>query len=172
MANTLQIIVLSIILVQTSLTTKKCECKAEVSGTTVTTNAGPATVGDGSHHGDTAASQLLDFLKSKSSPERMTTSWGAPVSTKTAVLTAGQRGPMLMQDTVFMDELLHFDRERIPERVAHAKGAGAFGFFEVTNDITQYSKAFIFSKIGKRTPCFVRFSTVCMFSIYYYYLKI
>ena len=164
MANTLQIILVSIIVIQTSLTAKKCGCKPEVSGTTTPTTAP-------TQHGDAAASQLLEFLKSKPIPERMTTSWGAPVSTKTAVLTAGQRGPLLMQDTVYMDEMTSFDHERIPERVAHAKGAGAFGFFEVTNDITQYSKAVIFSKIGKKTPCFVRFSTVCMFSIYYF-LKI
>ena len=92
----------------------------------------------------------------------MTTSWGAPVSTKTSVLTAGPRGPLLLQDFVYLDEMGHFDRERIPERVVHAKGAGAFGFFEVTNDITRHTKASIFAKIGKKTPCLFRFSTVGM----------
>ena len=57
-----------------------------------------------------------------------------------------------MQDTVFIDELGHFDRERIPERVVHAKGGGAFGYFEVTHDISKYTKAVVFEKIGKRTP--------------------
>ena len=64
-----------------------------------------------------AANQLPDFLASKPNPEIMTTSWGAPVSTKTAVLTAGPRGPILLQDVVYLDEMSHFDRERIAERV-------------------------------------------------------
>lgn len=67
---------------------------------------------------------------------------------------------MLLQDVTFLDSLAHFDRERIPERVVHAKGAGAHGYFEVTHDITKYSKAAVFSEIGKRTPMFIRFSTV------------
>jgi catalase len=67
---------------------------------------------------------------------------------------------MLMQDAVYMDEMAHFDRERIPERVVHAKGAGAFGYFEVTDDITQYCCAKVFEKIGKRSKLFIRFSTV------------
>jgi len=79
---------------------------------------------------------------------------------RTTVLTVGPRGPMLLQDITFLDELAHFDRERIPERVVHAKGAGAFGYFEVTHDITKYCKANVFSQIGKRTPIAVRFSTV------------
>jgi catalase len=65
-----------------------------------------------------------------------------------------------LQDTVLLDELANFDRERIPERVVHAKGSGAFGFFEVTHDITKYSKAVVFDRIGKKTPIAIRFSTV------------
>jgi len=76
------------------------------------------------------------------------------------VLTVGPRGPMLLQDITFLDELAHFDRERIPERVVHAKGAGAFGYFEVTHDITKYCKAKVFEKVGKRTPIAIRCSTV------------
>lgn len=67
---------------------------------------------------------------------------------------------MLLQDVALIDKLAHFDRERIPERVVHAKGAGAHGYFEVTADITKYCKAKLFNKIGKRTPVFLRFSTV------------
>ncbi|XP_058828886.1 catalase isoform X1 [Topomyia yanbarensis] len=88
------------------------------------------------------------------------TSNGAPVGTKTATATVGERGPVVLQDVHFLDELAHFDRERIPERVVHAKGAGAFGYFEVTHDITKYTSAKIFEKIGKKTPLAVRFSTV------------
>ena len=72
----------------------------------------------------------------------------------------GKRGPILLQDENYLDEMSHFDRERIPERVKHAKGSGAFGYFEVTHDITQYSAAKVFDKIGKRTPVSARFSTV------------
>nr|APZ88361.1 catalase [Bursaphelenchus xylophilus] len=111
---------------------------------------------------DFAASQLPRFLESHKNEksERMTTSYGVPMATRTAVLTAGRRGPMLLQDHVFLDELQRFDRERNPERVVHAKGAGAHGYLEITHDITQYSKASVFSKVGKKTPMFIRFSTV------------
>lgn len=75
-------------------------------------------------------------------------------------MTAGLRGPILLEDVPFIETIAHFDRERIPERVVHAKGAGAFGYFEVTHDITKYTAASVFSKVGKRTPIAVRFSTV------------
>nr|UDB72880.1 catalase isoform X2 [Hemiscorpius lepturus] len=75
-------------------------------------------------------------------------------------MVAGSRGPMVLQDVVFLEEMAHFDRERIPERVVHAKGAGAFGYFQVTHDITRYCKAALFSEIGKVTPLAVRFSQV------------
>lgn len=66
-------------------------------------------------------------------PDQLTTGHGAPVSDKLNSLTVGPRGPILLQDHVLVEELAHFDRERIPERVVHAKGAGAFGYFEVEN---------------------------------------
>ena len=72
--------------------------------------------------------------------EILTTSGGVPVGDKLASLTAGPRGPLLLQDITYIDEIAHFDRERIPERVVHAKGAGAFGYFEVTHDITDICK--------------------------------
>ena len=78
-------------------------------------------------------------------------------------MTVGDNGPVLIQDTFFLDTMTHFDRERIPERVVHAKGGGAFGYFEVTHDISKYCKAKIFSKVGKKTDCLVRFSTVGRF---------
>ena len=77
---------------------------------------------------------------------------GCPVGNKLTSLTAGARGPLLLQDTNFIDEMAHFDRERIPERVVHAKGAGAFGYLEVTHDISKYTKAAVFSQVGKKTP--------------------
>ncbi|XP_041965001.1 catalase [Alosa sapidissima] len=93
-------------------------------------------------------------------PDVLTTGAGVPIGDKLNELTAGQRGPLLVQDVVFTDEMAHFDRERIPERVVHAKGAGAFGYFEVTHDISCYSKANVFEHVGKTTPIAIRFSTV------------
>jgi len=84
---------------------------------------------------------------------------GNPIGNKFNIMTVDRRGPLVVQDTVFIDEMAHFDREVIPERRVHAKGAGAHGYFEVTDDITQYTKANLFGEIGKRTPIFVRFST-------------
>ena len=90
----------------------------------------------------------------------LTTVAGIPVSDNQNSLTAGERGPTLIQDHYLLEKLAHFNRERIPERVVHAKAAGAHGTFTVTNDITKYTKAKIFSKVGKKTPMFGRFSTV------------
>ena len=91
---------------------------------------------------------------------RLTTVAGAPVAENQNSMTAGPRGPMLLQDVWFLEKLAHFGREVIPERRMHAKGSGAFGEFVVTHDISRYSKAAIFSQVGKRTPMFARFSTV------------
>ena len=90
----------------------------------------------------------------------LTTNAGAPVPDNQTVLTAGPRGPMLLQDVWFLEKLAHFDREVIPERRMHAKGSGAYGTFTVTKDISKYTRAKIFSKIGKKTDLFLRFSTV------------
>lgn len=92
--------------------------------------------------------------------QKLTTATGTPVSDNQHSLTAGPRGPMLLQDVWFLEKLAHFDREVIPERRMHAKGSGAFGTFTVTHDITKYTKASIFSKIGKKTDLLIRFSTV------------
>lgn len=92
--------------------------------------------------------------------KKMTTASGRPVSDNQNVQTAGQRGPMLVQDPWYMEKLAHFDREVIPERRMHAKGSGAYGTFTVTHDITKYTRASIFAEVGKKTDCFVRFSTV------------
>ncbi len=90
----------------------------------------------------------------------LTTAFGIPVTDDQNSMTAGERGPVLLQDVHLLEKLLHFDRERIPERVVHAKGAGAFGYFEVTADVTRYTKAKFLSQVGKKTEVFVRFSTV------------
>ncbi|QRM47064.1 catalase [Rhizobium sp. BG4] len=91
---------------------------------------------------------------------KLTTAAGAPVADNFNIETAGPRGPALLQDIWLIEKLAHFDREVIPERRMHAKGAGAHGTFTVTHDVTRYSKAALFSKVGKETPIFIRFSTV------------
>jgi len=98
--------------------------------------------------------------KESKKTKKLTTSFGAPVADNQNVLTAGPRGPMLLQDAWFLEKLAHFDREVIPERRMHAKGSGAYGTFTVTKDITKYTKAKIFAKVGGKTEVFVRFSTV------------
>ena len=90
----------------------------------------------------------------------LTTAFGIPVGDDQNSLTGGERGPVLIQDVHLLEKLAHFDRERIPERVVHAKGAGAYGYFEVTADVTKYTKAKFLSEVGKRTEVFARFSTV------------
>ncbi|MDR0886475.1 MAG: catalase [Clostridiales Family XIII bacterium] len=90
----------------------------------------------------------------------LTNEVGAPVADNTNSITAGARGPMTLQNPWFIEKMAHFDREVIPERRMHAKGSGAFGDFVVTHDITAYTKAKIFSDVGKKTDVFVRFSTV------------
>ncbi|MGP3696412.1 catalase [Rhodobacter sp. NSM] len=91
---------------------------------------------------------------------RLTTTAGAPIADNQNSLTAGPRGPVLLEDYQLIEKLAHQNRERIPERVVHAKGWGAFGTFTVTNDITAYSCAKVFSQVGKQTDLAVRFSTV------------
>jgi catalase len=92
--------------------------------------------------------------------KKLTTAAGAPVPDNQNVQTAGPHGPLLLQDVWHLEKLAHFDREVIPERRMHAKGSGAYGTFTVTHDITKYTRAKLFSKIGKKTDVFARFSTV------------
>lgn len=95
-----------------------------------------------------------------SEKKQLTTASGNPVGDNQNSLTAGPRGPLLMQDFQLLEKMATFNRERVPERVVHAKGSGAFGTFTVTNDITKHTKAKVFSDVGKQTDCLVRFSTV------------
>jgi catalase len=89
-----------------------------------------------------------------------TTSNGAPVSHPSKWQRVGTHGPLLLQDFHLIDQLAHFDRERIPERVVHAKGAGAYGEFEVTDDISDITTIDMLRGVGKKTQCVARFSTV------------
>src|SRR5258708_19965704 len=99
-------------------------------------------------------------VSEKKKPRHLTPATGPPVTDNLNILTAGPRGPALLQDLWLIEKLAHFDREVIPERRMHAKGAGAHGTFTVTHDITRYTKAKVFSEIGKQTPMMARFSTV------------
>ncbi|OTF83166.1 catalase-like protein [Euroglyphus maynei] len=112
---------------------------------------------------DPGADQLGQFAREHQGekPRYITTSTGRRVGDFRNVITVGPRGPMVLDDIPWMQEMAHFNRERIPERVVHAKGAGAFGYFEVTNtEITKYCRASLFSQLGKRTRVAARFSTV------------
>ena len=94
--------------------------------------------------------------------QRLTTNDGVPIYDNNNTLKAGNRGPSLQQDHIYFDKLMHFDRERIPERVVHARGSGAHGIFEMNADLSKYTSA-DFLQYGKKTPVFVRFSTVAGF---------
>jgi len=91
--------------------------------------------------------------------KNLTTAAGAPVGDNQNSLSVGPRGPVLLQDFHLVEKLAQFNRERIPERIVHAKGSGAYSTFTVTRDIRKYTKAKLFEKVGKQTPVFVRFST-------------
>ncbi|MFC4821693.1 catalase [Dokdonella ginsengisoli] len=93
-------------------------------------------------------------------PQTLTTDAGAPVADNQNSLTAGPRGPLLVQDYQLFEKHAHFNRERIPERVVHAKGSAAYGTLTITQDIGRYSKAGLFQGIGRKTPLLLRFSTV------------
>nr|BBB37585.1 catalase [Chattonella marina var. antiqua] len=110
---------------------------------------------------DKATEQIGDFAKDVIRQPTLTSSNGAPLDCLANSMTAGPRGPIVLQDFSLVDYLAHFDRERIPERVVHAKGAGAFGYFEVTTpEAAKFCRSKMFSRVGKRTPVGVRFSTV------------
>lgn len=90
----------------------------------------------------------------------LTTNQGIPVSDNQNSLKAGQRGPVLLEDFVLREKIFHFDHERIPERIVHARGSAAHGYFELYESLSNITKADIFQRAGERTPLFTRFSTV------------
>jgi catalase len=102
----------------------------------------------------------LDRVRVDSSGQALTTNQGVPVADNQHSLTIGLRGPTAMEDFILREKLTHFDHERIPERVVHARGSAAHGYFECYEALTQYTRAIPFSEADKRTPVFVRFSTV------------
>ncbi|WP_285817168.1 catalase [Janthinobacterium kumbetense] len=110
--------------------------------------------------GENALNNSLDHARSDDSGCVLTTNQGVPVGDNQNSLKAGLRGPTLMEDFILREKLTHFDHERIPERVVHARGSAAHGYFECYKEQSRHTRAAPFAKAGKRTPVFVRFSTV------------
>jgi catalase len=102
----------------------------------------------------------LDRVRVDSGARMLTTNQGVPISDNQNSLKAGLRGPTLLEDFVLREKITHFDHERIPERVVHARGSGAHGYFECYESLAELTRASLFAEAGKRTPVFVRFSTV------------
>src|SRR5678816_1825688 len=102
----------------------------------------------------------LERVRVDSTGRVLTTNQGVPVADNQNSLKAGLRGPTLLEDFILREKITHFDHERIPERIVHARGSAAHGFFECTKAIPEFTRASLFAEAGKQTPVFVRFSTV------------
>ncbi|NHZ78182.1 catalase [Massilia sp. CCM 8695] len=127
---------------------------------TSTDNVASPKVGAGTPHlGDNALNSSLDRVRADDTEQRLTTNQAVPVSSNQDALKIGLRGPIALEDFVMREKITHFDHERIPERVVHARGSAAHGYFESYQDLCQLSRAAPFAHAGKRTPVFVRFST-------------
>ena len=116
--------------------------------------------GGGATVGINATIAPMDRVRVDAGGQRLTTNQGVPISDNQHSLKAGLRGPALLEDFVLREKITHFDHERIPERIVHARGSAAHGFFECYDAQTQYTRAAPFAEAGKVTPVFVRFSTV------------
>jgi len=133
----------------------------KVSGSTLTEVASSAKVGDGEPRlGLNPGNLPLDRVRVDSSGQRLTTNQGVPVADNQSSLKAGLRGPALLEDFILREKITHFDHERIPERIVHARGSAAHGYFECYEAQSELTRASIFAQAGKRTPVFTRFSTV------------
>jgi catalase len=126
-----------------------------VSETTTTSKTGSA-----ARPGHNPGNAPLDRVRTDASGRTLTTNFGAPIATNQSSLKAGLRGPTLLEDFILREKITHFDHERIPERIVHARGSGAHGYFECYDSLAKHTRAAFLSAKGKRTPVFVRFSTV------------
>jgi catalase len=130
-------------------------------GSTLTEDASSAKTGAGEPNlGLNPGNLPLDRVRTDSTARVMTTNLGVPIATNQHSLKAGLRGPALLEDFILREKITHFDHERIPERIVHARGSGAHGYFECYQPLTEFTRASLFAEKGKRTPVFVRFSTV------------
>ncbi|HET9953780.1 MAG TPA: catalase [Polyangiaceae bacterium] len=127
---------------------------------TLTESMSSVKVGTRAQPGASPASLPLDRVRADGSGQRLTTNQGVPIADNQNSLKFGLRGPALLEDFILREKITHFDHERIPERVVHARGSGAHGYFECYKPLTKVTRASIFGEAGKRTPVFVRFSTV------------
>jgi catalase len=133
----------------------------EVTASTVSEDATSDKAGDGvPTSGHNPMNGMLDRVRVDSQQRAITTNQGVAVADNQNSLKGGLRGPTLMEDFILREKITHFDHERIPERVVHARGSGAHGVFECYESLADVTKADLFSEAGKRTPVFVRFSTV------------
>lgn len=129
-------------------------------GSTLTEANASAKTGTGAPLGGNATIDSLDRVRVDASDRVMTTNQGVPVGDNQNSLKAGLRGPTLLEDFILREKITHFDHERIPERIVHARGSAAHGYFEAYDDLSAYTRAAPFTEAGKITPVFVRFSTV------------
>jgi catalase len=132
-----------------------------VSGSTLSERVASPKLGQGKPQlGFNPGTLPLDRVRVDSSGQRLTTNHGVPIADNQNSLKAGLRGPALLEDFILREKLTHFDHERIPERIVHARGSAAHGYFECYKPMTNVTRASLFAEAGKRTPTFVRFSTV------------
>ncbi len=129
-------------------------------GSTLSEESGTQKTGSLAPEGVNATIETLDRVRVDSGGQRLTTNQGVPVADNQNSLKAGLHGPVLLEDFILREKITHFDHERIPERIVHARGSGAHGYFECYAPLTQHTKAAPFQEAGKITPVFVRFSTV------------
>src|SRR6185503_5758194 len=132
-----------------------------VTGSTLSeTRSGSAKAGSPAAPGVNPGNMALEKVRVDSAGQALTTNFGQPIADNQNSLKAGPRGPALWEDFVLREKITHFDHERIPERIVHARGSGAHGFFECYESMQRFTRASFLSEKGKRTPVFVRFSTV------------
>ena len=132
-----------------------------VGSSTVQEKNGSDKVGSGGPViGENKTNGPLDRVRVDSSKRTLTTNQGVPVADNQNSLKAGLRGPTLLEDFILREKITHFDHERIPERIVHARGSAAHGIFQCTKALGEFTKASLFAEVGKETPVFVRFSTV------------
>ena len=131
-----------------------------VTGSTLRETASSAKTGAPARPGVNPGNQPLDRVRVDSGGQVLTTNFGQPIADNQNSLKAGLRGPALLEDFILREKITHFDHERIPERIVHARGSAAHGVFECYKSLAQYTRASFLSEKGKRTPVFVRFSTV------------
>jgi catalase len=133
---------------------------ARVTASTLTETTPSPKVGNKPNLGVSPGTLPLDRVRTDASGQRLTTNHGVPIADNQHSLKAGLRGPALLEDFILREKITHFDHERIPERIVHARGSAAHGYFECYKPMTAVTRASLFAKAGKRTPVFVRFSTV------------